>query len=119
MSIRLIKHFSYFILFNCLCGIDCNLYINETCQIRRTGAPGICRLIDDCPPIIQEIVQLHLSPTSCGFEGYKQIVCCPDSSSVYAFTTTAKPGSNLSISARSMDSTWFFFRLIFFNINIL
>lgn len=76
MLVELNKKIFIFIVLNCLCGIKCQNKVGDSCQVARTGAPGTCRLIDNCPSAVMEITQLHLKPTSCGFEGHKEIVCC-------------------------------------------
>lgn len=63
--------------------------IDESCQVARSGAPGICKIINDCPAVIDEIVKQGLFPAQCGFRGREQIVCCPAPRSVTTTTTPA------------------------------
>lgn len=51
--------------------------LNDECQLARSGSIGICRFLQDCPIVLNEIIQHSLYPTECGFESRKQIVCCP------------------------------------------
>lgn len=87
----------------CVIGIFSTGYLNaadvgEGCSVARSGAPGTCKLIDDCPVVINEITKQSLFPTSCGFLGHRQIVCCPNPATT---TTTPKPTGPLRISQRS------------------
>lgn len=59
----------------------------DLCQVARSGAQGVCQLINSCQPAIDEIVNHGLFPAQCGFRGRDQIVCCP----VPVTTTTARP----------------------------
>lgn len=72
--------------------------VGDSCKVARTGGRGTCKIIDDCPTVINEIVKLSLYPTSCGFVGHKQIVCCPSPPSA---TTTTPPPIITRISQRS------------------
>lgn len=50
--------------------------VGDTCQVARSGAQGICKLITECQPAIDDIVKQSLYPAQCGFRGRDQIVCC-------------------------------------------
>lgn len=63
------------ILFNGFCVA---LYLNETCNIVRSGEKGICRFVDDCPIVKIEALEQSLFPTLCGFYRDKEIICCPN-----------------------------------------
>lgn len=71
--------------------------IGDSCQVARSGAQGVCKIINDCQPVIDEIVQQSLYPAQCGFRGRDQIVCCPVPMTT---TTTTTPAPN-RISQRS------------------
>ncbi|ETN65690.1 CLIP-domain serine protease subfamily C [Anopheles darlingi] len=58
--------------------------VGEQCVVQRTNGPGICRLVSDCPSVIDDIRNRRGNPTKCGFLERVQIVCCP----VDARTTT-------------------------------
>lgn len=105
MSAQLIRKLvvvCVFVLFQCLCQINGQQYVGDQCTVARTGAIGTCKLIDECPAVITEIIQNHLYPTSCGFVGRKQIVCCPRPATKPPITT--KPPHIVNrISAKSMS----------------
>lgn len=63
--------------------------IDDPCQVARSGAPGLCKIINDCPPVIDEIIKQGLFPAQCGFRGREQIVCCPVPRTVTTTTTPA------------------------------
>lgn len=73
------------------------LDVGESCQVARSGAQGVCEIINDCQPAIDEIVNLGLLPAQCGFRGRDQIVCCP----VPVTTTTTTTLAPHRISQRS------------------
>lgn len=52
------------------------LDVNDNCQVARSGARGKCKLLKDCPEVVDDIVKKGLYPTQCGFLGREQIVCC-------------------------------------------
>lgn len=51
--------------------------VGDSCQVARSGAQGICKVITECQEVITDIVKKGLYPTQCGFLGRDQIVCCP------------------------------------------
>lgn len=51
--------------------------LGDTCQVARSGAAGTCRYLDDCPTVINEIIEHSLYPAECGSYNRKQIICCP------------------------------------------
>jgi len=61
----------------CLCGVNAQQNVNDSCKVARTGAAGICRIINDCPIVIKELSEQHLEPVYCGYIDRKRIVCCP------------------------------------------
>lgn len=72
------------------------LTFNETaqlgadCKVARTGASGTCKQIQDCPKVVNDIVQLQVYPTLCGFINHNiQIVCCQNEPT--RATTTQAP----------------------------
>lgn len=71
--------------------------VGEKCQVARSGAQGVCQVINSCQPVIDEIVNHGLFPTQCGFRGRDQIVCCP----VPVTTTTTTTLAPSRISQRS------------------
>lgn len=52
------------------------LDVNDPCQVARSGASGFCKVLKDCPEVVNDIVNKGLYPTQCGFRGREQIVCC-------------------------------------------
>lgn len=81
--------------------------IGDVCQVARSGVQGVCKIINDCQPVIDEIVQFNLLPAGCGFQGRDQIVCCP----VPVTTTTTTTLAPTRISQRSECHGFFFSRL--------
>lgn len=65
--------------------------IGEPCQVARSGAQGVCQVINSCKPVIDEIVNQGLFPAQCGFRGRDQIVCCPVPVTVTPRPTTPPP----------------------------
>lgn len=74
--------------------------IGDDCQVARSGARGVCRIINNCQEVIEDIRKDNLFPTQCGFRGRDQIVCCPIPVSV---TTTTTPAP-IRISMKSMEN---------------
>lgn len=68
-------------------GVANGVEIGESCQVARSGAQGVCQIINSCQPVIDDIRNNGQFPTQCGFRGRDQIVCCP----VPVTTTTARP----------------------------
>jgi len=62
--------------------------VGDSCRAARSGAPGTCKIIEECTAVIDEIVKQRLFPSVCGFLGRKQVVCCPNPA-----TTTTTPRS--------------------------
>lgn len=71
--------------------------VGDSCQVARSGAQGVCKIINDCQSVIDDIVNHSLFPSQCGFRGRDQIVCCP---APMTTTTTTTPAPN-RISQRS------------------
>lgn len=65
--------------------------IGDSCQLPRSSRQGVCQVINNCSPVIDEIVDHGLFPAQCGFRGRDQIVCCPLPSTWKATTTTPQP----------------------------
>lgn len=84
--------------------------VGDSCQVARSGAQGICKVITDCQEVINDIVKKGLYPTQCGFRGREQIVCCP---STILLTTTTTPAPT-RISQRSICFSFVFFMIFFF-----
>lgn len=51
--------------------------VGDLCSVARSGKAGTCRFITECKPVIDEIL-IGIYPTTCGFRGIEQIVCCPN-----------------------------------------
>lgn len=90
---------SYVILILCIVVepylID-GLSVGDSCQVARSGAQGVCKLINNCQPVIDDIVKQGLFPSQCGFVGRDQIVCCPIPVSDTTTTTTTPRPSRIS-----------------------
>ncbi|XP_055327030.1 venom protease-like [Sitodiplosis mosellana] len=57
--------------------INAQLSLNDRCQVARSGTNGICRYYEDCPVVLNELLDHGLTPTKCGFQDRKEIICCP------------------------------------------
>lgn len=57
--------------------------------------------IENCPSIATEISEKSQFPTLCGFEGRKEIICCPKRENIPTTTTTMSYNDPQRISARS------------------
>lgn len=78
-------------------------YQGENCIVQRTQSPGICKAINACPSVINDL-QNRRPHTRCGFEGRLEIVCCPSSTPMRQTTTTPKqPDIGLRISEKKCD----------------
>lgn len=90
---------SYVILILCIVVepylID-GLSVGDSCQVARSGAQGVCKVINNCQPVIDDIVKQGLFPSQCGFVGRDQIVCCPIPVSDTTTTTTTPRPSRIS-----------------------
>lgn len=90
---------SYVILIFCIVVepylID-GLSVGDSCQVARSGAQGVCKVINNCQPVIDDIVKQGLFPSQCGFVGRDQIVCCPIPVSDTTTTTTTPRPSRIS-----------------------
>lgn len=84
--------------------IHAQLNLNDRCQVARSGTEGICRHYEDCPMVLNELLNDGLMPTKCGFQNRKEIICCP-------LPPTPKPTSlppqTNRISAKSKQNTKF------------
>lgn len=81
--------------------------LNADCAAARTGAAGICRLINECPIVLQELTQQKLEPNYCGLMGNRRLVCCPIPRAAPT-TTTARPlREDDSISVKSMMNNYY------------
>lgn len=88
--------------------------IDEPCQVARSGAPGICKIINECPSVIDEIVKQGLFPAQCGFRGREQIVCCPTPRTIT--TTTTPAPSRISQRSKFYDGHFIIVVQFFFTI---
>lgn len=61
----------------CLILVTNSLNVGDDCQVARSGAKGVCKIINECVEVIDDIRKNNLYPTQCGFRGRDQIVCCP------------------------------------------
>lgn len=52
--------------------------VGDSCSVARTGAPGTCRDLNQCQPVIDEIAETRLLPVRCGQRGRDHIICCPN-----------------------------------------
>lgn len=52
--------------------------LNESCQVARTLSTGRCSFIENCPIVRKEILKYGAFPQLCGFEGDKELICCPE-----------------------------------------
>lgn len=57
--------------------IYAQLELNDQCQVARSGAAGVCRFYEDCPVVLNELIDHGLVPTKCGFLDRREIICCP------------------------------------------
>lgn len=57
--------------------IFAQLDLNDHCQVARSGSNGICRFYEDCPKVLNELVEQGLIPAKCGFQNRREIICCP------------------------------------------
>ncbi|XP_065081317.1 venom protease-like [Ochlerotatus camptorhynchus] len=72
-------------------GQSSDLATGDECIVQRTNAPGICRLVSECPSVIDDIRNRRANPTKCGFVNRVQVVCCPDGVQPKTTTSTSAP----------------------------
>lgn len=80
--------------------------VGDSCIVERTNSRGTCTILDNCPKVIDEIVNQSLKPTSCGFINDKQIVCCENPTPTVDFG----PSAGTRISQQSSYMCIFFFK---------
>lgn len=51
------------------------LYEGDACQVSRSGAPGTCKTLNNCPEAVKEFDQGG-KPAHCGWSGVIEIICC-------------------------------------------
>lgn len=73
MERNLITLFEICVLLNTLC---LALRLNDECTITYSNEKGICQFINDCPTVVKEVTVRSISPTLCGFQSGRDIVCC-------------------------------------------
>lgn len=59
-----------------------SLELNDSCVVTRTNSNGVCRFVDDCPSVLNEIRTKRQFPTLCGFEGARDVICCPEQATI-------------------------------------
>lgn len=72
-----------------------NKYEGDPCQVARSGAPGTCKSLANCPSAIDELFKGN-NPARCGWNGPIEIVCCQNPA-----TAKPKPQQSNRLSARS------------------
>lgn len=85
--------------------IHAQFNLNDRCQVARAGTPGICRHYEDCPVVLNELLDHGLLPTKCGFLDRKEIICCPVPPTQKPTSLPLQPNR---ISAKSKQNTKFF-----------
>lgn len=100
-SVSAVVFFAKCVLFVVIAG-DGSL--NKLCQVARTGAPGICRYLDDCPVVLVDIFEHSLYPVECGSHNHKQIICCPLPPTTKPVTEPPQP---IRIGSKSKKKTQF------------
>uniref|UniRef100_A0A182WR24 Peptidase S1 domain-containing protein n=1 Tax=Anopheles minimus TaxID=112268 RepID=A0A182WR24_9DIPT len=71
--------------------VRADLEVGDPCTVQRTNEPGICRPVSECAPVIDDIRLRRGNPTKCGFVDRVQIVCCPQTGTTPAASTTQSP----------------------------
>lgn len=88
----------------CVLFILIQAQLNDQCQVARSGTTGVCRHYEDCPVVLNELIEHGLMPTKCGYQDRKEIICCP-------LPPTQKPTSSPlqsnRISAKSKQNAQF------------
>uniref|UniRef100_A0A182MQJ3 Peptidase S1 domain-containing protein n=1 Tax=Anopheles culicifacies TaxID=139723 RepID=A0A182MQJ3_9DIPT len=65
--------------------------VGDPCTVQRSNELGICRPVSECAPVIDDIRLRRGNPTKCGFIDRVQIVCCPQTGTTPAASTTQSP----------------------------
>lgn len=51
--------------------------VGDQCEVARSGSAGTCKIIADCPKVLEEYAE-GLDPALCGTTvDHKPVVCCP------------------------------------------
>ncbi|NP_001166061.1 serine protease 142 precursor [Nasonia vitripennis] len=69
--------------------VAADLPIGSVCSLASEG--GICRLVDRCQPVYNDLLAGKRPEYVCGFQDGIPIVCCPDGGPPLALTTTLGP----------------------------
>lgn len=75
-------------------GQSTDLAVGDECIVQRTNSPGICRLVSECPSVIDDIRNRRGNPTKCAFLNKAQVVCCPDGVQPKTTTSTSAPSTS-------------------------
>lgn len=89
--------FSFFII-NLIAYCNGQSVLNQSCQVARTGAPGICQFMRNCRSALVDFEKRGILPSGCGYENGQQIVCCASQ------TTTIVPRIDVPVTRISQES---------------
>lgn len=89
------------VLFNLM---HAELDLDDQCLVARSGINGICRFYDDCPMVLDELLNQGLIPAKCGYKDRKEIICCP---APVTPKPTMPPQQTNRISAKSKQNIQF------------
>ncbi|KAL0111200.1 hypothetical protein PUN28_012836 [Cardiocondyla obscurior] len=60
--------------------------IEESCNVDNSA--GVCKSLQDCPSVYQELLAGKIPKGNCGFNGFNPIVCCPTTNKRITESTT-------------------------------
>ncbi|XP_012220452.1 venom protease [Linepithema humile] len=67
--------------------------IGERCTIDKSRNSGVCKRLQDCQVVFQELLAGKSPSSTCGFIQYEPIVCCPTKNRVTTPPPTPSPSS--------------------------
>lgn len=76
--------------------------VGELCRVDRTGDNGWCKIVTDCPQILNEIRHGKYPTSQCGFHEREQIICCPE---IKPIATTTSHSSRISQKSENYTGT--------------
>lgn len=63
-------------------------------------ASGVCKLLQDCPVVYEQLLSGNTPDSGCGFMGFEPIVCCPTNNVVVTKGTTQEPTTERTTTPR-------------------
>ncbi|XP_054001554.1 serine protease persephone-like [Hylaeus anthracinus] len=89
------------------------LSVAVSCSARDEGdactadnAPGICKRLQNCPSVYEELLKGNVPRESCGYAGFEPIVCCPNGEATTTTTTQRTTPTGAPVTSRGPLDGW-------------